>query len=114
MGKVIGPCHVSCVHRFPPGFSRKVLSCIFITHALLHLVIRVNVSNNITVVGVRFPLSFSALVVAATPRVSPSFPGNVVFAEVDVDSLKHLGARSLGGRNAAKLPSSMSGLPQMA
>ena len=36
------------------------------------------------------------------------------FAEVDVDSLNHLGARSLGGRNAAKLPSSMSGLPQMA
>ena len=79
MGKVIGPCHVSCVHRFPPGFSRKVLNCIFITHALLHLVIRVNVSNNITVVGVRFPLSFSALVVAATPRVPPSFPGNVSY-----------------------------------
>ena len=79
MGKVIGPCHVSCVHRFPPGFSRKVLNCIFITHALLHLVIRVNVSNNITVVGVRFPLSFSALVVAATPRMPPSFPGSVFF-----------------------------------
>ena len=115
MGKVIGPCHVSCFHHFhPPGFCRKALNYIFITHALLHLVIRVNVSNNVTVVGVRFPLSFSALVVAATPRVSPSFPGNVFFAEVDVDSLNHLGARSLGGRNAAKLPSSMSGLPQMA
>ena len=114
MGKVIGPCHVSWVHRFPPGFSKKALNYIFITHVLLHLVIRVNVSNNVTVVGVCFPLSFSALVVAATPRVSPSFPGNVVFAEVGVDSLNHLGARSLGGRNAAKLPSSMSGLPQMA
>ena len=77
MGKVIGPCHVSCFHHFhPPGFCRKALNCIFITHALLHLVIRVNVSNNVTVVGVRFPLSFSALVVAATPRMPPSFPGN--------------------------------------
>ena len=83
MGKVIP--------KFPPGFSRKVLNCIFITHALLHLVIRVNVSNNITVVGVRFPLSFSALVVAATPRVSPSFPGNVFLVKsiikVNIDLL---------------------------
>ena len=80
MGKVIGPCHVSCFHHFhPPGFCRKALNCIFITHALLHLVIRVNVSNNIAVVGIRFPLSFSALVVAATPRMPPSFPGNVFY-----------------------------------
>ena len=38
----------------------------------------------------------------------------VFFPEVDVDSLNDLGARSLGGRNAAKLPLSISGLPQMA
>ena len=77
MGRVIGPCHISCVPNFPPVFFIEALNYIFITHALLHLVIRVNVSNNVTVVGVRFPLSFSTLVVAATPRMPPSFPGNV-------------------------------------
>ena len=41
---------------------------------LLNLIIRVNIPNDITVVRVGFPLSFSTLVVASPPWVTPSFP----------------------------------------
>jgi len=67
------------------------------------LVIRVNVSNNITVVGVRFPLSFSTLVVAATPRVSPSFPWRKIFGRKKrgKTALEHVGAAADGVRGVA-------------
>ena len=85
------------------------------------LIIRVNVPNDITVVGICFPLSFPPLVIAATPRVPPSFPEIHIIFTVFMNAtmlmfrkMFHLGARSLGGRKAAKLPSSMSGLPQIA
>lgn len=67
------------------------------------LVIRVNVSNNVTVVGIRFPLSFSALVVAATPRVPPSFPWRKIFGRKKrgKTSLEHVGAAADGVRCVA-------------